>query len=141
MVSLSRQTRSEQRSNIELYDVVCECAMHGLDVAGARRCRSVGRCRLRGHGHGRRGDRVGEEFDVRRSESVPAIATMKYFLTSEAGRSFMRIRLIIAPVALAAAFLAGCSANTPPATPTTASAAPTDNGVSALPAQEILAKA
>src|SRR5262249_15669843 len=69
------------------------------------------------------------------------IATMRDFRTSEGGRSFMRTRFIIAPVALAGVFLAGCSSNTPPAAQTAASTAPTDNGVAALPALDIMAKA
>jgi hypothetical protein len=73
--------------------------------------------------------------------SASVIATMRHFLVSELGRSFMRIRFIIAPVALAGLLLAGCSSNTPPATQTATSAAPTDNGVAALPAPDIMAKA
>ena len=50
----------------------------------------------------------------------------------------MRARLVLVPVALAAALLAGCTTSTPQTTPTTA---PADNGVSALPAAEILNRA
>lgn len=52
----------------------------------------------------------------------------------------MRARLALIPLALAAALLAGCATSTTPGVAPTTPAA-TDNGVSALSAQEILAKA
>ncbi len=57
----------------------------------------------------------------------------------------MRARLVLVPVAVAAALLAGCgkTASTPDATATTtpASTAPADNGVSSLSGEEIMKKA
>lgn len=49
----------------------------------------------------------------------------------------MRARLVLIPIAVAAAFIAGCATTSPSATPTT-TPAPVDNGVSAKSATEIL---
>jgi len=49
----------------------------------------------------------------------------------------MRARLVLVPVALATAIVAGCTPSGPTAAPTTV---PADNGVAALPAEEIVAR-
>jgi hypothetical protein len=52
----------------------------------------------------------------------------------------MRARVLLVPLVMAAAFLAGCTSNAPGAT-ATSTPTPTSNGVDALTADEILAKA